>query len=106
MYTFFVIAFVNWEQSDFTESIDFLDAEHLTDLPPYIYSELLVLAKLAMNGIQEHKYIFDSVPQLHLRGFCKRLVTFTYLKRSHRTMDEALQQWHVIILVQLCHASS
>ena len=57
MYTILVIAFVNRELSTSTESTtDFLDAEHLTSLPLYIYSELLILAKL----VQVRKYRFDS----------------------------------------------
>ena len=59
--------------SNSTESTDFLEAEHLTDLPLYIYSELLILAKFAIDGIQGNKYIFDSVPQLHLCGFWQKV---------------------------------
>ena len=96
MYTLFVISFVNWEVSNSTESINFLDVEHLTNLPPYIYSELLVLAKLAVDGIQEHKSIFEFVPQLqYLHGFLQKVgdIYMSDKKSSYSFLHLTVQEY-------------
>ena len=75
MYTHLVIAFVSWELSmpNSTEFSDLLKAKHLTDLPQTIFQELLILGKLAADGIQQQMYIFDSVPSLRLQGFLQKV---------------------------------
>ena len=76
LYTRFVIAFVGWELSNSSDISDFVDAEHLKALPPYIYNELLNLGKLAADGIQKKGYVFDSVPKLLLCGFLHKVSDF------------------------------
>ena len=38
------------------------DIEDLSDLPTHVYNNLMQLAELAENGLEERKYIFNKVP--------------------------------------------
>ena len=39
-----------------------IDIEDLSDLPTHVYNNLMQLAELAENGLEEKKYIFNKVP--------------------------------------------